>query len=129
MKELRRIIIPFVAPTLNKWYSSSSWHSRSAAKKLWRTYFQSIKKEIEPLDAADYPVIVKTVSHFSTGRRRDTSNWTSANKLAEDALVEIGVLEDDSLKYVSETRASIHPSVWHTDETVIIIYADEFKLT
>ena len=129
MKEIMRITVPFVAPSMNKWYSGQSWHNRSKAKNLWRGYFNLTHKNLPPIDKSDYPVIVKTISYFKTGRRRDTSNWASANKLAEDALVEIGVLKDDSVKYVSETRATIHPEPWHSDETVIIIYSEEFKLT
>ena len=129
MKKILEVTIPFVAPSLNSWYSGQSWHHRSKAKNIWRDYFQLIAKELKPVKASDYPVTVEAVSYFKIGRRRDCSNWTTAVKLAEDALVEIGVLEDDSTKYVSKVIASIHPENHHCDETVIIIYADEFKLT
>lgn len=128
MKEILRIKIPMVSCSLNSWYAQNHWSKRDKHKKLWRGHFQLIKQSIKPIQASNFPVIVETISHFKDNRRRDPDNYICANKLICDSLVEIGVLPDDSYKYISQHRCSIGEKVAEP-YTELIIYSAEFSLS
>jgi len=85
--------------------------------------------EIPILKESDFPIIVETISNFKDNRRRDPDNYICANKLICDSLVEIGVMPDDSYKYISQHRCSIGGQKVAEPYTELIIYADTFKLT
>lgn len=127
MKEVMRFKVPMVGPSLNSWYSQAHWSKRSAHKKAWRGYFHLKSREFPKIQ--NYPIIVETVTYFKTNRRRDCDNWITANKLLCDSLVDIGVMEDDSSKYISKQICSIYQGNSNEDYTEVIIYETEFTLT
>lgn len=119
--------IPLVCPTLNNWYAGTHWRKRKEVADLWHTTIWYCYKNqwVEPVTR--FPVIITTQTWYKpTGRHRDTSNCFPANKLAEDGLVKVGILPDDTTEYVAEHR-TLTPVIVKTEkenETVITITED-----
>lgn len=95
-----KITVPFVAPSLNNWYAGTIWKQRKITADLWHEaiWIICIQDKIKPVK--DYPVCITTKSYFKINRQRDTINYMTANKLAEDGFVKAGILIDDNTKYV-----------------------------
>ena len=131
MKELFKITIPLKPVSLNKWYAGNQhWSKRHSEKKKWNNYFELIKKQIPVIQKDQYPVVLEVKVFFKDKRKRDVDNFGStAAKLSCDSLVKIGVIEDDSYKFISKHIYSIHSEPWTEDCVELTIYKDEFKLT
>ena len=86
----------------NKFYAGTHWRVRKSIVDTWHEYVSLIALEgnFEPIKA--YPVTVSYVFTFKT-RALDTLNCAAMAKMAEDAIVRVGILEDDSPKFVNES--------------------------
>lgn len=95
-----KITLPITAPSLNDWYSGKHWSFRQKVKNLWREEvgLLCMQKKIKPI--TKFPVKISTITYFTDRRGRDSINWATAAKLAEDGLVKQGILPDDNTKYV-----------------------------
>jgi hypothetical protein len=79
--------------------------------------------KIQPI--TEYPVCITTKSYFKATTQRDTSNTFPANKLAEDGLVEAGILKDDTPQYVCRHIIEVPEFGCKEDMTVITISKGE----
>jgi Holliday junction resolvase RusA-like endonuclease len=95
------IEIPLTAPSLNKWYAGVHWRTRQKTAKQWHetVHILCLENKLKPI--TEYPVILETQSYFKDKRKRDSSNYSTANKLCEDGLVKAGILKDDNGDYVA----------------------------
>jgi len=113
-KKQLEILIPIPEKvSLNQIYAGMHWRQRSELAELYHMSLleyrnQSVKK---------YPV---SITYIFTFRRNalDSSNCAFMAKMIEDALVQMGVLVDDTPKYVESTTLY---SVKGTEDTVKII--------
>ena len=87
----------------NEIYAGKHWTVRKKHKDDWRLIVKAACKGKKPIK--EYPVDLYFLFYL-TGRRFDTGNCSYMCKLIEDGLVHIGILENDSVKYVN---------IWHID--------------
>lgn len=111
--------IPLVAPSLNKWYSGIHWAERKKIVDLWHDTVWKLCRvdKIKPLTL--FPVTISTQSFTKSKRKRDVSNGICANKMAEDALVEAGILPNDAPEYVSRHIIE-KPVIGHSEDMTLI---------
>ena len=128
MKEIFRLTIDLVPPSLNDMYSGQHWTKRKKSKDTWRRYLAAIQKDIPKFKK--FPIAVEAVVYRKDNRRRDPDNAVVAVKLFNDSLVAMGKIPDDSSKYIKWIKCSIVGGA-QKDYTDIIIYEveNEFKLT
>jgi len=79
------------------WYRNAHYQVSNQAKKIYKTLMTN---QILPLPQLGKVSI--TMTYFSkTKQLSDVDNWCSVNnKFFQDALVELGKLEDDNYRYV-----------------------------
>jgi hypothetical protein len=97
----------------NKIYSGMHWRERQHLADLYHYSFLPFKK-LEPIKK--FPIQL----HFSFTMKRllDASNCSFMAKMCEDSLVRIGILPDDTPKYVS----SVHLYVTKGEDDTVNIY-------
>lgn len=91
-----KAFVPYMAPSLNSIYSGVHWSERQKQANAGHWVCKALL--LEPID---YPVKLTFIPIVGKGGRvRDCSNYSYAAKIIEDGLVQSGVLQDDSPKYV-----------------------------
>ena len=78
--------------SLNEWYSSKHWSNRNKIKNEWHKFYKSFL-------IAPYPKFDKYRIELDYNSRLDPSNTIPMIKLLEDALVENGVIINDTKEY------------------------------
>lgn len=121
MSKIIEFEIPLVAPSLNQWYAGGHWGSRSKVVNEWHLAIHLLVKQLKIKPIKKFPVIITSISYFKTNRRRDSSNYITANKLAEDGLVKAGILPDDSFNFVNESRVMAPVGGCKKEKTIIRI--------
>lgn len=122
MEELFRVSVPFVAPTLNKFYSQTMhWTKRSSDKNKWREYFELISDTVPVVSPDKFPLLIVSVAHHKDKRRRDSDNSIVNNKFATDALVHTDKMPDDSVSYVAWHACAVSPDAVKEPYTEIIV--------
>lgn len=112
MKQTVKFHIPKKVSS-NEIYSGMHWTKRKRIKDLFRKV-HFVTKAID-----NYPV--KCHYHFQlSGKMLDISNHFFLVKLIEDSLVYKGILQDDSIKYVSEITVTAEKG----DDVCLITIAD-----
>lgn len=101
---MNKFIINSKLPSLNEWVSANRINKYVGAKfkkRVQGIVGESIKtaRAQKTLYSPNKPVVVKFTWHERT-KRRDADNVASAKKFILDAMVEQGILKDDSRKYV-----------------------------
>jgi len=123
------LIIPLVPPSLNQWYAGKHWAERKRIRDEWHeaVWLAVRQKKIKPIEV--FPVHITTQAYYRKGREFDTSNCFPANKLAEDGLVETGIMPNDTNKYVIASTVLCPLFKQDEDKTVIQIkHAKFFRL-
>ena len=94
------LTIPLLPPSLNAW-TSCHWAKRKRIKDEWTHAIWALTNEqrIPPMER----VHLEAVLFFATNRRRDVDNYVVVYKIAQDSLVRIGMIPDDSQDHVSIT--------------------------
>lgn len=100
----------------NRIYSGIHWGKRKAFKDRYFQYTSSLWKNIEPIQ--DYPVVISYRMYFK-GRMLDSLNTVYMAKVLEDCVVKLGIIKDDSPKYVAESR--LRPLKGESDRIEIMI--------
>ncbi|WP_407453518.1 RusA family crossover junction endodeoxyribonuclease [Methanobrevibacter sp.] len=78
---------------------ANMYGANSLKKKNQKLIFEAIREaKLKPI--TNYPVTLK-ITWYEPNKRRDIDNITFATKFIQDALVEMGMLEDDSQKYIN----------------------------
>ncbi len=110
------LMVPF-PPTTNNLFANDrgSGRYRTAQYKLWRGDAQRALRQQSPLPHFQVAVSLVLTLGRPDKRRRDISNYIKA---PEDALVEAGILDDDS--QVEDVRAR-----WSEDVTGCMIEIEE----
>lgn len=94
------IFVPYIAPSTNSIYGGIHYRTRMNHKK------EALKATMIAL-AGVSPVKTKVDMSFTPrlgkgDRERDTTNYSYTAKLIEDSLVELGLLGDDTRKFVGD---------------------------
>ena len=94
------IFVPYIAPSTNSIYAGIHYRTRMKHKK------EALKATMIAL-AGVSPVKTKVDMSFTPrlgkgDRERDTTNYSYTAKLIEDSLVELGLLGDDTRKFVGD---------------------------
>lgn len=85
-------------------FSYGQWHHHKRAKVvrgLKEIYIEKIGDQISPFDPSDFPLRVEWDLYTTIEDMQDLSNLWFYYKYFEDSLVDIGILPDDSLEYVT----------------------------
>jgi len=107
-----RFYLPYQGPSTNQIYGGVHWCVRMQNKEAARA---AVDEHIDT-DLFEHPVTLHFVPIVGRkGRRRDLTNYTYGIKLIEDALVESGVLADDTQSHVRSIR--IHQAVVDRSQT------------
>lgn len=93
-----RAVIPYKFPSFND-YINECRKNKYAGNKKKHEIERSIKPYLKHLPQINRPVTIDFVWH-EENRKRDPDNCAFAKKFILDAMVALGVLEDDSIKYV-----------------------------
>jgi hypothetical protein len=137
--------VPLKTLSLNKWYAGKHYSVRQAQKIAWHEAVGWLCKErrVQPIPEDEYPVKIVTRTFYATERvgsfnkklgkvvyrntcpSLDTSNTFTANKLIEDALVEAGVLPDDTPKYVGP-HITLPPVRHHRKTGVLVLVLGKY---
>lgn len=99
----------------NAIYSGMHWAKRKALADLYHNSLIEYRNE----RITDYPVTLSFIFNWKS-RALDCSNTFFCAKLLEDALVQMGVLKDDSPQYVFEV--SVISQKGERDEVTILIH-------
>ena len=102
MKQTVTIPIPEKVST-NAIYAGKHWTYRNRQKEDWLWSVKSVRANLRPVES--YPVTL-CMTFYLKGRVLDSSNCSFMGKMIEDALVKLGVLKDDSYKYVHKVAYS-----------------------
>lgn len=101
-KSLARFEIWRPVPSLNVW--ERMYYKKKHA--IRQAFFEEvglriILREIRPIDAAEFPIRLRFTQLLGRGcRKYDSSNWSVAAKIIEDAFVHHQIIPDDRRKYV-----------------------------
>ena len=90
--------IPYTPPSLNIWHHLH-WAQRLRFQREWTEAIWALCNEprVPPMDK----VHLSATIYFKENRRRDHDNFESTlKKMAQDALVKIGIISDDTSAYV-----------------------------
>ena len=80
-----------------------NFHSLNAAKHAIKDMVWSQLEHIPPSEALQAPVEVEVKFYTPDKRDRDLANFCcTVEKFADDAVVEFGLLEDDSVKFLKK---------------------------
>ena len=87
------IFVPMIPPSLNKIHAGMHWTKRKRYVDAMHKATQEAAGDMPPFDK---PVEIKAHARLGKGQRAyDLSNYAFAIKLAEDALVQAGILAGD----------------------------------
>jgi len=110
--------IPLLPPSLNAWISCH-WAKRKRIKDEWTNAIWALVNEqhIPPMDK----VHLEATLYFATKRTRDVDNYVVIYKIAQDSLVRIGFIPDDSTDHVSISPPVLEVDPDHPRTELIII--------
>jgi hypothetical protein len=96
-----KIFIPYLAPSTNKMYSGQHWAKRVQHKS--DTVMAVIVALAGRKEKFTNPVRVEVLPCVAKGKKfYDVSNYSYSYKLIEDALVGLGILNNDTPEFVKE---------------------------
>lgn len=97
-----RYLIPLkgLKQSTNKIYAGTHWSKRKSHKDSVLSYANTFCRPVTRIGS--YPVQIR-YRYFFVTRALDTLNTAYLSKMFEDALRTIGILEDDSPKFVART--------------------------
>lgn len=94
------IFVPYIAPSTNSIYGGIHYRTRMKHKDTARKAVLVAVAGVSPIKAK---VDISFTPRLGKGdRERDTSNYSYSAKLIEDSLVELGLLTDDTRKFVGD---------------------------
>ena len=99
------IKVPYIGPSLNSIYAGIHWSKR---KKHADAAHMAVKVSCKGINCFSKPVLLD-FQPLHRGRGYDVSNYAYTVKLLEDGLVQCGILEDDTNKFVR--GITIHPPI------------------
>jgi len=100
------------------------WRTWHALAELFHGELLEIKGKVK---VKDYPVVI-TYDYHWTKNPLDSLNSALISKLIEDGMVHAGVLEDDSPKFVRESRLRTQKSDKYKHDTVVITISYLFEI-
>lgn len=120
MARTEQIFIPWIGPSLNDVWRGIHWKKRAKAAQYGKLAC-IVFKQISPFDS---PVELE-FQPFVNKRRYDCTNYTTTNKVIEDALVKYGVLKDDGPDQVLSVKTVSPVKVTKTDEVGVLLTISE----
>ena len=102
--------------SMNDIYSGMHWKKRRDLADLFHNEFLELKGKIKVIK---YPVVIHYDWHFKRNAL-DSLNCAFMSKMLEDGMVHVGILEDDSPKYVAESRLKSQKTDIYQHDTVVI---------
>lgn len=94
------IFVPYIAPSTNSIYAGIHYRTRMNHKKAALKATMIALVGVSPVKAK---VDMSFTPRLGKGdRERDTTNYSYTAKLIEDSLVELGLLSDDTRKFVGD---------------------------
>lgn len=105
--------LPFKMPTLNEFFSSGHWATRQKMKSKLETSVKLclLASKMQPIRA---PIEIIYEAAFK-GRRFDATNLAAGLKMTEDAMRDMGILENDSP--IQIPRVSLIPTKGEEDRS------------
>ena len=83
------------------WYRNAHFRQSNNIKRKFK---ELIKEQVEILDPIKGPISVKFVYYAARNNSPDLDNFTSVSKkFFQDALVELGFIDDDNVTYITKT--------------------------
>jgi Holliday junction resolvase RusA-like endonuclease len=115
MTEVKLLQVPV---SLNRW-QSMHWRPRQELKEQWLWELHSLLRDVPRNNSH---VNLSAEIWFSTNRRRDVDNFASVLwKMTQDALVELGIIPDDTSKYVTTGLVDLRVDRDSMEHTVLRI--------
>lgn len=102
--------------SMNNIYSGMHWKKRKELADLYHNEFLELKRKVK---VVKYPVVIHYNWHFIKNAL-DTLNCAFMSKMLEDGMVHVGILEDDSVKYVRRSILDSQKSNKYKHDTVVI---------
>lgn len=93
-----KLFVEYLGPSTNSIYSGVHWTKRKRDKAEALAAVKASELPPNPFDGLVDLTFTPTLGKGA--RRRDTSNGSYSAKMIEDALVECGVLQDDTGEFV-----------------------------
>ena len=94
------LFVPYIAPSTNSIYAGIHYRARMNHKKAALKATMIALVGVSPVKAK---VDMSFTPRLGKGdRERDTTNYSYTAKLIEDSLVELGLLGDDTRKFVGD---------------------------
>lgn len=94
------LFVPYIAPSTNSIYAGIHYRDRMKHKKAALKATMIALVGVSPVKAK---VDMSFTPRLGKGdRERDTTNYSYTAKLIEDSLVELGLLSDDTRKFVGD---------------------------
>jgi hypothetical protein len=90
-----------VKVSTNKIYAGVHWTVRAKHKELF--YYELLKQKRTLSKAQNSPVEITFIFRFKS-RSLDSSNCSYMAKMIEDSLVKLGVIENDTIKFVKSVK-------------------------
>lgn len=96
------MMVEGIPPNLNK-YRNMHFHALDKEKKAWGRKVQSLvlHQRLKPIKGS---IVMTYRFFFRTNARHDPDNYACCAKFINDALVENGILTDDSFEFIKELR-------------------------
>jgi len=85
----------------NKIYAGVHWTTRSEHKELF--YYELLKQKRSLSKAQNHPLELTFIFRFKS-RPLDSSNCSYMAKMIEDSLVRLGVIENDTIKFIKSVK-------------------------
>lgn len=102
--------------SLNAIYAGMHWRRR---KELADLYHEEVLELKGKLKVEEYPVLITYEWHF-VKNALDSLNCAYMSKMIEDGLVKVGVLENDSPKFVRRSMLDTQVSKKYKHDTVVV---------
>jgi Holliday junction resolvase RusA-like endonuclease len=83
------------------WYRNAHFRQSNNIKRKFK---ELVKGQIESFDPIGGPISIKFVYYAARNNSPDLDNFTSVSKkFFQDAIVELGFIDDDNVKYITKT--------------------------
>jgi Holliday junction resolvase RusA-like endonuclease len=110
-----------VPVSLNRW-QTMHWKPRQELKEQWLWELHTLLSDV-PRSIPH--VTLSAEIWFKTNRSRDVDNYASVLwKMTQDALVQLGIIEDDTSKYVTTGIVDLRVDDMSMEHTVLRIEVD-----
>jgi Holliday junction resolvase RusA-like endonuclease len=115
------IVLQQVPVSLNMW-QSVHWAARDRWKSEWTLELFALANGIPKNNSH---VDISAVIWFQTSRRRDVDNFASVLwKMTQDALVEIGIIADDTPDYITTGTVDLRVDKHANEHTILTIQVE-----